>query len=86
MLTSALSLVNLVLTLLNSFVQWGARTKVFKEDEAIIASQVLTRVLKDIEDAKNAREAINREFADNPDSVMQPDEFTRPPKDKRPGT
>lgn len=85
-MTSVITLVTLVLTLLNRFVEWGARSKVFKEDEAIIASQVLSRVLKDIEDAKNAREAINREFADDPTSVMQPDEFTRTPKDKRPGS
>jgi hypothetical protein len=85
-MTSVITLVTLVLTLLNRFVEWGARSKVFKEDEAIIASQVLTRVLKDIKDAEDARKAINREFADNPDSVMQPDEFTRHPKDKRPGS
>ena len=85
-MTSVITLVTLVLTLLNRFVEWGARSKVFKEDEAIIASQVLTRVLKDIKDAEDARKAINREFADDPDSVMQPDEFTRPPKDQRPGS
>jgi len=80
-MTSVITLVTLVLTLLNRFVEWGARSKVFKEDEAIIASQVLTRVLKDIKDAEDARKAINREFADDPDSVMRPDDFTRPSKD-----
>ena len=32
---SIVALINLVLSLLNKFVDWGTRTKVFKEDESI---------------------------------------------------
>jgi hypothetical protein len=85
-MTGVLSLVNLVLTLLNSIVQWGARTKVFKEDEALIASQILVKVTKEIKDAHDIRESVNAGFDRDPSSVLQPDEFARPPEDKRPGT
>jgi hypothetical protein len=85
-MTGALSLVNLVLTLLNSIVQWGARTKVFKEDEALIASQILVKVTKEIKDAHLIRESVNAGFDSDPSSILQPDEFTRPAKDKRSDT
>ncbi len=85
-MTGVLSLVNLVLTLLNRFVEWGARSKVFKEDEALIASQVLVKVTKEIKDAHDIRESVNAEFDSDPSSILQPDEFARPAKDKRSDT
>jgi len=80
-MTSVITLVTLVLTLLNRFVEWGARSKLFKEDEALIAVQVLARVTKDLADAEAARKAVNAGFDNDPSSILQPDEHTRPSKD-----
>ena len=82
MVSSALTIINLVLTLLNSFVEWGKRSRVFKEDEAIIASAILKRSLEDIAIAKQAKEDLNRKFDSDPSSVLLSDEFTRSSKDK----
>lgn len=82
MVSSALTIINIVLTLLNTFVEWGKRSKIFKEDEALIAASILTRSLKEIEVAKQIKEDITRKFDSDPSSILQPDEFTRPTKDK----
>lgn len=82
MVSSALTIINLVLTLLNSFVEWGKRSKLFKEDEALIARAILKRSLEEIAIAKQAKEDLVREFDSDPSSVLRPDEFTRPTKDK----
>lgn len=82
MVSSALTIINLALTLLNSFVEWGKRSKLFKEDEALIAAAILKRSLQEIAIAKQAKEDLNRQFDSDPSSVMRPDEFTRPTKDK----
>lgn len=82
MVSSALTIINIVLTLLNTFVEWGKRSKIFKEDEALIAASILTRSLKEIEVAKQIKEDITRKFDSDPSSILQPDEFTRLTKDK----
>ena len=79
-MTNILALVNLALTLLNSLVQWGARAKLFKEAEAIIAGQVLSQALKDIEATSRAKEILDNQFTNDPTIIVQPDKITRSTK------
>lgn len=74
---SIVALVNLVLSLLNKFADWGARTKIFKEDEAIIASKILAKAMEDIKLVKESNARLDAEFRTNPDSILSRDEFTR---------
>lgn len=76
-MSQVLTLLTLVLGLLEKFVSWGAKTKVFKENEAIIALAILRKASEDIKIAQDIENKLNREFDADPASVLKPDEFTR---------
>ena len=70
---SALGIIKIVLSLLSTFVQWGQRTKMFSEDESIIALTLLANAQKDMDIAKT----IRADAATNPNSVHDDTEFRR---------
>lgn len=76
-MTQVLTIVNIVLTLLDKFVQWGQRTRVFKEDEAIIALTILRNAQRDIDIARKIEKDITSRINNDPTSVVLDDEFTR---------
>lgn len=69
-----LTIVNIVLTLLDKFVQWGARTRVFKEDEAIIALTILRKANEDIRKANEAEKRILDDVTNNPTNIVPGDD------------
>lgn len=72
-----LTIVNLVLTLLDKFVSWGQRNKVFKEGESIIALTLIRNANRDLEIAKKAEQSILNSTPDAVDDLLRNDEFTR---------
>jgi hypothetical protein len=72
--SNVLTLLTLVLGILEKFVSWGAQAKVFKQNEATIALEILKRTKKDVDIARQTElDALNS----NPDELLKPDEFTR---------
>lgn len=72
-----ISLLNALLGLFQSFVAWGQAKKIFKENEAIIVSAILTNALKEIELVKKNNAKLDAEFRANPSSILQDDGFSR---------
>jgi hypothetical protein len=72
-----LALVNLVLTLLDKFVSWGQRSRVFNEDQSIIALTLIRNAQRDIAIAQKIEKDIVDRVSNDPTNVVLDDEFTR---------
>ena len=74
---SIITLLNAILGLFSKFVEWGASKKIFKENEAIIVSKILSNAIRDIQIVKETNARLDADFKSNPDRILQDDRFTR---------
>lgn len=76
-MTGIVTLLNLVLSLFSTFVEWGKTKKIFKENEAIIVAAILTNAMKEIQLVKETNARLDLEFKSDTSSILRDDQFTR---------